>query len=76
MLNQVKTRDLTEFGYNEPTSPGLPSHNTKEKSRCTTTSVFTKTESPSYHTRSIDGRPYTNNGETFFFSLQINRRKL
>ena len=33
MLNQAETRDLTEFGYNEPTSPGLPSHNTKEKSR-------------------------------------------
>ena len=59
MLNQAKTRDLTEFGYNEPTSPGHPSHSTKEKSRCTTTSVSTKPEPPPYHNGSIGKRPYT-----------------
>ena len=40
MLSQKKARDLTEFGYNEPTSPGLPSHNTKEKSRFTKHKCF------------------------------------
>ena len=33
MLSQEETRDLMKFSYNEPTSLGLPSHNTKEKSR-------------------------------------------
>ena len=55
----MKTRDLTEFGYRRSYSPGLSSHNTKETSRYTTTSVLTKPEPPPYHTGSIGKRPYT-----------------
>ena len=59
MHSWVKTRDLTEFRYRRSYSPGPPSLNTKETSRCTTQKVLTKPEPPPYHNGSIGKRPYT-----------------